>query len=878
MPRFNVTAPDGSIIPVDAPAGATEQDAIAFAASTWKPAAATSAPSGIPTARQAPSAVAQLGRSAASLADVTVGGVIPAVVQQVAYPFLRVGRTPEEATARTQSLVSGLEKPFGKTFGVTETPEYQQEAGRQIMDFIGQNFQKGAKWISERTGIPASDVENIIGTATVAAPKVAPVVAREAVKAGKQVAENVTVAAKMPFEKQIQARRERMSAEDYARGPQIDAAADAQRLKIALNPADIEPSISTRAYSAIAGPRGPEALAEVNRPRVAEIAKNEMGLPPTTQLNGRAAFDQARAQVAAPYEQIKKLPIQQADDAMIQRLEGIRTDLDVIGAKEYAPAISKIVDDAIAKTQTGLTGEALLKNISVLRERARKTYNNKAATTEALDIADTNLKIATELESMIDNSIFNPKLLGEYRDARQKMARTYAYEGATDFNTGMVDVSKLARITSKDNGLTGDIASLGRIAGNFPEVFSKGAASKFYELPRLSRSGLAGGTGALIGSNFGLTGSIVGGLLGGGAGELAGAAAARRMASPGYQAGLNLRDMRIPVNQLAASMQPIPQNRAIVPYEAPVEVLGPGEGPYQPNFVIQPNQYGGRVVPGTPEAPRNMLGYDPNAPVQGQPGAFDIMRQRERDLSMRQGTAAEQQAAAAEAAARQPTRGGVEFVFDSAGNLVPAPVAGAGGVVGAPSALESAVAKMAGQVLPETTGTAYKTQTISPKTGAQPYTRITKREGETTFGRESQAFAMTAEEKIAWNKAKADLAEVMPGMKALDDKAIASKMMDREWVQQAIVKAEQKAKLQDEILARSNNEKARRLAQIERDKLEGTLELLEEQYRKARPVKTGGQGPKTRNFQRNMLAPEQEIQNALAERAVKIDLTGMANK
>jgi hypothetical protein len=182
---------------------------------------------------------------------------------------------------------------------------------------------------------------------------------------------------------------------------------------------------------------------------------------------------------------------------------------------------------------------------------------------------------------------------------------------------------------------------------------------------------------------------------------------------------------------------------------------------------------------------------------------------------------------------------------------------------------------MAGQVLPETTGTAYKTQTISPKTGAQPYTRITKREGETTFGRESQAFAMTAEEKIAWNKAKADLAEVLPGMKALDDKAIASKMMDREWVQQAIVKAEQKAKLQDEILARSTNEKARRLAQIERDKLDGALELLEEQYRKARPVKTGGQGPKTRNFQRNMLAPEQEIQNALATR---IDLTGMANK
>jgi hypothetical protein len=792
------------------------------------------APSGIPTARQAPGAMTQLGRSAASLADVTVGGVIPAVVQQVAYPFLRVGRTPEEATARTQSLVSGFEKPFGKTFGVTETPEYQQEAGRQIMDFIGQNFQKGAKWISERTGIPASDVENIIGTATVAAPKVAPVVAREAVKAGKQVAENVTVAAKMPFEKQIQARRERMSAEDYARGPQIDAAADAQRLKIALNPADIEPSISTRAYSAIAGPRGPEALAEVNRPRVAEIAKNEMGLPPTTQLNGRAAFDQARAQVAAPYEQIKKLPIQQADDAMIQRLEGIRTDLDVIGAKEYAPAISKIVDDAIAKTQTGLTGEALLKNISVLRERARKTYNNKAATTEALDIADTNLKIATELESMIDNSIFNPKLLGEYRDARQKMARTYAYEGATDFNTGMVDVSKLARITSKDNGLTGDIASLGRIAGNFPEVFSKGAASKFYELPRLSRSGLAGGTGALIGSNFGLTGSIVGGLLGGGAGELAGAAAARRMASPGYQAGLNLRDMRIPVNQLAASMQPIPQNRAIVPYEAPVEVLGPGEGPYQPNFV-----FGRPEAQVTPSAPNMMNAL----PAPGSPlNALRAEDVRRAEMSRTLGQQAEAQQAAAEAAARQPARGGAVLDVDPITGKITIGAEGGRGITPATQIIES-------------TGKSLQGAADLLASGKSPA-------------------LMTAEQKIAWEKTKVDLAEVMPGMKTLSDKAIASKMQDRAWVQQSLDKAQQQARAFDDIAARAANERLRQEAIIKREQMLDLAEQLQDALG-SRPVKRGGQGPKTRAFQRNMLAPEQEIQNALATR---IDLTGMANK
>jgi hypothetical protein len=795
------------------------------------------ASTGIPTARRAPGAMAQLGRSAASLADVTVGGVIPAVVQQVAYPFLRVGRSPEEATARTQSLVSGFEKPFGKTFGVTETPEYQQEAGRQVLDFIGQNFQKGAKWISERTGIPASDVENMIGTATVAAPKVAPVVARETIKAGKQVAENVSLAAKMPFEKQIQARRERLSLEDYARGPQIEAAAEAQRLKIALNPADIEPSATSRAYSAVAGPRGPEALTEVNRPRVAEIAKNEMGLPPTTQLNGRAAFDQARAQVAPPYEQIKKLPIQQADDAMIKRLEDIRTDLDVIGAKEYAPAISKIVDDAIAKTQTGLTGEALLKNISVLRERARKTYNNKAATTEALDIADTNLKIATELESMIDNSIFNPKLLGEYRDARQKMARTYAYEGATDFNTGMVDVSKLARITSKDNGLSGDIASLGKIAGNFPDAFSTAAASKFYDLPRLSRSGLAGSAGALAGSYFGTPGLIIGGLASSGLGELAGAAAARRMASPNYQAGLNLRDMRLPVNQLAASMQPIPQNRAVVPYEAPVEVLGPGEGPYQPNFV-----FGRPEAQVTPSAPNMMNAL----PAPGSPlNALRAEDVRRAEMSRTLGQQAEQQAAAAEAAARQPARGGAVLDVDPVTGKITIGAEGGRGITPATQIIES-------------TGKSLQSAADLLASGKSPA-------------------LMTAEQKIAWEKTKVDLAEVMPGMKALSDKAIASKMQDRAWVQQSLDKAQQQAQAFQDIAARATNERLRQTAIMKREQMLDLAEQLQDALG-SRPIKTGGQGPKTRAFQRNMLAPEQEVQNALAERAVKIDLTGMANK
>ena len=113
-----------------------------------------------------------LGASVASLADTTIGGILPMtgqVVQAASRPFT----TPEKAQEYGQVVTSALEKPFGKTFGVTESPAYKAEASRQIMDFIGENINKGAEWIAQKTGLPLPDVQNMMGTATLAAPALA---------------------------------------------------------------------------------------------------------------------------------------------------------------------------------------------------------------------------------------------------------------------------------------------------------------------------------------------------------------------------------------------------------------------------------------------------------------------------------------------------------------------------------------------------------------------------------------------------------------------------------------------------------------------------------------------------------------------------------
>lgn len=133
-----------------------------------------------------------LGASVASLADVTLGGIIPGVAGPVTYAGARFfGQSPEQAAALEQKVVGATEKPFGKALGVTETQAYKGEASRQIMDFIGQNINKGAEWIAQKTGLPVGDVQNMMGTATVAAAPAVGKAATTTVKAIQEVAPTV---------------------------------------------------------------------------------------------------------------------------------------------------------------------------------------------------------------------------------------------------------------------------------------------------------------------------------------------------------------------------------------------------------------------------------------------------------------------------------------------------------------------------------------------------------------------------------------------------------------------------------------------------------------------------------------------------------------
>lgn len=638
----------------------------------------------------------------------------------------------------------------------------------------------------------------------------------------------------------LEARQQRVQAqrvkESELAAPRIDAAKDAREVGLALDPAISNPSAGSRIRTGIVGTAGLQGnLSKINLPTFAKVAREDMGLPETVKLDAKA-FETARnaPEISGAYDKVRAIPQIAGDDVVLADLDKLRV-APMIGDTGQAAAVNNFLDTVKGQLQTGTDGATIVQSIRQLRRDAQAIYNQQSAgvnppSPEAIARADINMGVARALENAVENSIADPKLVTDFRNARTALARTYDYERATNLATGVVDPQALANLAAEGKPMSGKLAKLANVAANFPEVTQGGVVREPTWREKATRSGAAGTVGAVIGSPFGLPGAVIGGAAGAAGGNIASALMARRMAAPGYQAARAMPQDYRPVPSGLRPVEPNTPVNALAPYDYSQQAFTP------PNFVMQGEQYGPRVVPGTPQAPLpNTLGYNPNVPSTAEVQmnrlrAEDVM---DRNFVAQRVAAQEAQQAAAEAAARQPARGGAVLDIDPITGKISVGAERTGGMTPDIQIIES-------------TGRSLSGAANILASGKSPA-------------------LMSAEQRIAWDKTKVDLADVAPGMKAMTDKALANKMLDRQWLQETIDKAKQKAQMYADIAARSDNERLRQDALMKREALDGTLEALEERFRKARPVKTGGQGPKTRAFQRNMLTPEQEIQNALAK-------------
>lgn len=629
----------------------------------------------------------------------------------------------------------------------------------------------------------------------------------------KLAAQPITTA----LENRAVAKAAERTAESYARGPQIDAAKDANRLGILVDPAISNPTKGNKLRALTMDPTELHAkLAEENKIQYGNIAKAEMGLPENTPLTSGLPFAQARQKASAPYEAIRKIGVLAPDENVVSKIENLY-DSSIIGGKTSENAIQSLIADATTKVNKGLTGSDVIKSISDLRKKATKAYNSNASTPEMIDVADVRMGIANALEDLIEANVSDPRTLTAFKKARADMAKIYSYEGATDLTTGLVDPQKLKRMLDKGVPLSGDAEAMARVAGNFPETVTLSTPQKT-GITQLARSGVPGTIGAAIGSMAGWPGALAGGAIGAGVGKIATKVGANRIASPAYQAARAVpEDFRPPVNAL----RPVAPNldRSLpVPYDFNNAVVQPG---YTPNFTT-PNQ--------RPQF--NPAGANPQLPAPSPESTLaGVESRRAYDLAAERYAAQQAEAQAAQQApARAPTSGGVAFELDP----------------------------VTGRLREVSQGMKGATPDVMQNYGTSLESAVNKVSA-------GKAFDLTAEERIAFNKTKVDLAQVEPGYAKLSDKQITERMMDRQWVADTIQKARQQAAAFEEIAARAKSEQARFDAMAQRQRMMDLADSMEEKMRVGRPdTSRKSQGPKTREAKRNALAGESENKNALA--------------
>jgi hypothetical protein len=767
-----------------------------------------------------------LGANVANLADVTVGGIIPGVVGPVSYATSRaMGRTPEQATKTAARITEPISQPFGKAFGVTESPAYTGAGSQQVMDFIGKNVGKGAEWISSQTGLPVADVENMIGTATLAVPAgvrgtknalgvAAPVVKNAMVAAGETPLGQAVI---KPLQERAARTAEERSAQSWQNATKIEAAQKAQKLGIALNPAESNPTKANIAKSVVAGSKDINVkLNAANQPKWTQLAAKDMGLPENTVLNAKA-FNEALDKHSAPYETVRKIPVLTPDENVVRGIEGLRIDRPAIGGETSAKAVNSLVDDAVTKVTEGRSGAEIVNDIRKLRRDANAIYSTQEKSgipdPSRIAHADASIKIADQLEQLIEANVTDPKLIDQIRKARSAQAKVYDYERATDLATNKVDPQKLAKMLSEGKPLSGAAADMASIAANYPSVSTVGAEiTKGF--PRLTRSGVGGSLGFAAGSMVGAP--FVGAVAGAGIGGLTSAIASKRMLSPKYQATHAVpQDFRIPVNKLAPEVAPTPN--LPVPYDFRNALVEPA--PAGPNWVFGRSQ------------PEVKVGMPQTAPMLPAPSAESTMQgvqqRRQYDYEL-QKYLDEQAAQQAAAVPRAPTGAGTLFDLD--------PVTGK---------LRSVSQGIKGATPETIISTGHSLKSAAEKVS------------------KGQNFALSAEEKIAWDKTKTDVSIVDPTFKKLSGKEIAERTMDRAWVEETIVKAKAKAAAFDEIAKRAENAQAIREANVNREKMLELMESLEASLTAPRPVSSGVQGPKTREAFKNNMIEQSNIKNNL---------------
>jgi hypothetical protein len=212
-------------------------------------------------------------RGAASTADI-IAESVPGTLAMISYPFQRAagyltGQTAEDVAASQERVLGTVAQPIGRMTGVAETPGYQENALREGLTYIANNMDKGADFLSKATGLPKSDVTNMMQVVLSATPAKVP---------GGKTARKVTTATINKMRDVIDPKTKFYMDIAEGKGSALVAAARSPQ-------AEIIPGVR---------PTFAQATADVGLPRVAAVGEQAAKIQPTEAIVRRDVQEAGR--------------------------------------------------------------------------------------------------------------------------------------------------------------------------------------------------------------------------------------------------------------------------------------------------------------------------------------------------------------------------------------------------------------------------------------------------------------------------------------------------------------------------------------------------------------------------------------------------------
>jgi hypothetical protein len=521
MARFNVNAPDGSIIPVDAPEGATEQDAIAFAASIYKP-KAPPVQSGMPGARKSYGLLEVPGEAISNIpasAKRFAGGLYEAVTSpiQTVKGVLDIGAGALQK-ALPESAVNFINQFEGNPAAAARAVEAANAAGGLIKDRYG-SYEGIKRTLAEDPVGAAADISTLLTGGSMASARMAPGLSKTLQTAS--VVTNPLSAITKPAQA-VLAAKESVFPSQLSKQQELNAVRDAtlraaQQEGYAVTPGSVSPTGKNILAERMAGKTHLEQLASVQNQAVTDrLARRAAGLPENAPLTSTTMQDIRKAEYAKGYEPIKQIGEIKTDPAFLDDLIAVESKYAGAGAS-FPGAVPETVTQLVKTfTVDKFKSQDALEVTRALREQARGNFRkgDDALAKAQIDVSNA-LENQIERSLAASNNVKAADMLEQFRLSRQRMAISHTIEDAIKEGSGSVTAAKLARDIQSGKYVSGDIKTIAEFANVFPRVTQTPSQIGAPGAGTMLGRSLSGGAGAAAGYSLGgPTGMGIGGAVG----------------------------------------------------------------------------------------------------------------------------------------------------------------------------------------------------------------------------------------------------------------------------------------------------------------------------------------------------------------------------